>query len=158
MIRAAILTISDSCARGDRDDVSGRTIEGTLSGSEFTVVESRIVADDQDAIAATLKQLCARPDINIVFTTGGTGLGPRDVTPEATMSVCERIVPGLGEIIRSKGWEKTKNAVLSRGVSGIRNNVLIINLPGSPNGARESLEVVLDVLPHALHMMRGGGH
>ena len=158
MIRAAILTISDSCARGDRDDVSGRTIKGALSGNEFTVVESRIVADDQDAIAATLKQLCARPDINIVFTTGGTGLGPRDVTPEATMSVCERIVPGLGEIIRSKGWEKTKNAVLSRGVSGIRNNVLIINLPGSPKGARESLEVVLDVLPHALLMMRGGGH
>ena len=158
MIRAAILTISDSCARGDRDDVSGRTIEGTLSGNEFTVVESGIVADDQDAIAATLKQLCARSDVNIVFTTGGTGLGPRDVTPEATMSVCERIVPGLGEIIRSKGWEKTKNAVLSRGVSGIRNNVLIINLPGSPKGARESLEAVLDVLPHALEMMQGGGH
>ena len=158
MVRAAILTISDSCAQGNRDDVSGRTIEGILSQNEFVVVGSNIVADEQDVIAATLTHLCDRSDIDVVFTTGGTGLGSRDVTPEATMSVCERIIPGLGEIIRSKGRERTKNAILSRGISGIRNNVLIVNLPGSPRGVKESLEVVLDVLPHALHMMQGGGH
>lgn len=158
MLRAAILTISDSCAQGNRDNVSGRTIEGILSENEFALVQSNIVADEQDVIAAKLTHLCDSSDIDVVFTTGGTGLGPRDVTSEATMSVCERIVPGLGEIIRSKGWEKTKNAVLSRGISGIRNKVLIVNLPGSPKGAKESLEAVLDILPHALEMMQGGGH
>jgi molybdenum cofactor synthesis domain-containing protein len=93
-----------------------------------------------------------------VFTTGGTGLGPRDVTPEATISICEKIVPGLGELMRLKGLEKTPNAILSRSIAGIRKNTLIINLPGSPKAVRECLDIVMHVLPHALKMMRGGGH
>ena len=96
--------------------------------------------------------------VNVVFTTGGTGLGPRDVTPEATVSVCERIVPGLGEMMRAEGLKKTPNAILSRGIAGIRKNTLIVNLPGSPKAVRECLEMILAVLPHAVEMMHGGGH
>jgi molybdenum cofactor synthesis domain-containing protein len=94
----------------------------------------------------------------MVLTTGGTGLGPRDVTPEATQLVCEKMVPGLGEAMRAEGLKKTRKAVLSRGIAGIRKNTLIINLPGSPLGARESLKAIIDILPHAIEMLRGGGH
>jgi len=158
MIKAAILTVSDSCAQGKREDVSGQTIEDILVKGGFEICEKKIVADNREAIAGELKYFCDKVGVSVVFTTGGTGLGPRDVTPEATNAVCERIVPGLSEIIRARGWEKTKNAVLSRGVAGIRGKTLIVNLPGSPKGARESLEVILDVLPHAVQMMLGGGH
>ncbi len=158
MIRAAILTVSDSCAQGKREDVSGQTIEDILVKGGFEVSEKRIVADEREAIVNELKVLSDVADINVVITCGGTGLGPRDVTPEATNSVCEKIVPGLCEIIRNEGFKKTKRAVLSRAVAGIRNKTLIINLPGNPKGVRESLEVILDVLPHAVEMMLGGGH
>lgn len=157
-IRAAILTVSDSCSRGEREDVSGRTIEEILTKNGFEVCRKKIIPDVKETIADELKHLCDRDDINAVFTTGGTGLGPRDVTPEATMSVCEKIVPGLCEIIRAEGWHKTKNAVLSRAVAGIRGKTLIVNLPGSTKGAKESLEVIIDILPHAVEMMHGGGH
>ena len=158
MIKAAILTVSDSCAQGKREDVSGQTIKDMLVKGGFEVSEKRIVADEREAIANELKVLSDVADIDVVITCGGTGLGPRDVTPEATKAVCEKIVPGLCEIIRNEGFKKTKRAVLSRAVAGIRNKTLIINLPGSPKGARESLEVILDVLPHAVEMMLGGGH
>ncbi|MHC4621739.1 MAG: MogA/MoaB family molybdenum cofactor biosynthesis protein [Planctomycetota bacterium] len=116
------------------------------------------MGDDRDAIVRELKYFCDEAGVDIVLTTGGTGLGPRDVTPEATESVCERMVAGLSEIMRARGWEKTKRAVLSRGTAGIRNKTLVINLPGSPKGVRESLAIILELLPHAVEMMRGGGH
>jgi len=157
-IKAAILTISDSCADGDREDVSGRTIQQMLEEAGFEVYEKRIAADDRDTVAAELRYFCDELAVDIVLTTGGTGLGPRDITPEATQSVCDRAVPGLSEIIRAQGWKKTKRAVLSRGTAGSRGKTLIINLPGSPKGVKESLETVLELVPHAVDMMAGGGH
>jgi molybdenum cofactor synthesis domain-containing protein len=158
MVEAAILTVSDSCARGDREDASGETIRQMLVEHDFEVRETKVIADDRDQIASCLKQLTDETSVDIIFTTGGTGLGPRDVTPEVTQAVCERMVPGLSEVIRAEGWDKTKRAVLSRGVAGIRNKTLIINLPGSPKGAKESLQTILDILPHAVEMIHGGGH
>ena len=158
MIKIAILTVSDSCAQGQREDISGQEVKTMLDKDRFEIFEKKIVADNREAIANELKYFSDKAGIDVVLTTGGTGLGPHDVTPEATASVCERIVPGLSEMIRAEGWKKTKSAVLSRGLAGIRNKTLIINLPGSPKGVRESLEIILDVLPHAVQMMRGGGH
>ncbi|MHC4173320.1 MAG: MogA/MoaB family molybdenum cofactor biosynthesis protein [Planctomycetota bacterium] len=158
MIKAAILTISDSCSQGKREDVSGQTIADMLAEDKFEICEKRIVADDLKTIANELQYFSDKAGIDVVFTTGGTGLGPRDVTPEATASVCERIIPGLGEMMRTEGLKKTKNAVLSRGIAGICNKTLVINLPGSPKGVKESLEIVLGILPHAVDMMLGGGH
>jgi molybdopterin adenylyltransferase len=158
MIRVAILTVSDSCAQGKREDVSGQTIKDILTKNGFEIYDKRIVEDNREAIANELKHFSDETDVDVVITTGGTGLGPRDITPEATDSVCERTIPGLSEIIRARGWEKTKSAVLSRGMAGIRNKTLIINLPGSPKGVKESLEIILDLLPHAVDMMHGHGH
>ena len=158
MIKIAILTVSDSCAQGQREDISGQEIKTMLDKDRFEIFEKKIVADNREAIANELKYFSDKAGIDVVLTTGGTGLGPRDVTPEATVSVCERIVPGISEIIREQGYQKTKSAVLSRGIAGVRNNTLIINLPGSPKAVRESLEIIWDVLPHAVEMIHGGGH
>lgn len=157
-IKVAIVTISDKCAEGERADRSGQVIKDVLAKTVFEVCEKIIVPDDYITIAKTLRDFSDRQAIDVVLTTGGTGLGPRDVTPEATATVCDRMVPGLGEILRSEGFKRTPNAVLSRGVSGMREKTLIINLPGSPKAVRECLEIILDVLPHAVDMMRGGGH
>jgi molybdopterin adenylyltransferase len=158
MIRVAILTVSDSCAEGRRQDASGPAIRQILLAAGYVIGEERIVPDDRDAIARELTRLAEEGGQDLVFTTGGTGLGPRDVTPEATESVCDRLVPGLGELMRAEGRKKTRNAVLSRGSAGIRGRTLIINLPGSPRAVQECLEAILDVLPHAVEMMHGGGH
>ena len=158
MIRTAILTVSDTCSQGNREDVSGQTIAEMLTEEKFEICERKIVPDDPEAIAEALKLFCDSSGIDVVLTTGGTGLGPRDVTPEATASVCQRMVPGLGEIIRAEGLKKTRNAILSRGTAGVCDKTLIINLPGSPKAVTESLEIILDVLPHAVKMMLGGGH
>jgi molybdenum cofactor synthesis domain-containing protein len=158
MIRVAILTISDSCALGRREDISGQAIEEMLSKDKFQICEKRIVPDERDAIANELIYFSDRAGFDLVFTCGGTGLGPRDVTPEATVSVCERIVPGLGEVMRVEGLKKTPNAILSRGMAGTRKNTLVINLPGSPKAVRECLELIVGILPHAVEMMLGGGH
>ncbi len=158
MIRVGIVTVSDSCSWGEREDVSGRTVEEMLSGDQFVVAERTVVPDDRDAIAAELVRLADDGEVELLLTTGGTGFGPRDVTPEATASVCSRMVPGFGELMRLKGFEKTPRAVLSRAVAGIRGGTLVINLPGSPTAVRECLEVILDLLPHAIEMLRGGGH
>ncbi len=158
MIRAAILTVSDSCSQGKREDVSGQTIKDMLAEDKFEICEKKVVADDHETIAGELKYFSDKAGIDVVFTTGGTGLGPRDVTPEATASVCKRTIPGLAEMMRTEGLKKTRNAVLSRGIAGICDKTLVINLPGSPKGVKESLEIILDVLPHAVDMMLGGGH
>ena len=157
MIKTAVLTVSDSCSQGEREDISGRTIVDMLAEDKFELCEKKVVADNFDAIAEALRYFSDK-GIDIVLTTGGTGLGPRDVTPEATASVCERMVPGLCEMMRAEGLKKTRNAVLSRAAAGLCGRTLIINLPGSPRGVTESLEVILDVLPHAVKMMAGGGH
>ncbi len=158
MIRVAILTVSDSCSQGQREDISGQTIKDMLPEGGFEICRKKIVADEHEKIVNELKHFSDKADIDVVFTTGGTGLGPRDVTPEATASVCERIIPGLGEMMRAEGLKKTKNAILSRGIAGICNRTIVINLPGSPKGVKESLEIILNVLPHAVDMMHGGGH
>ena len=157
-IKVAVLTISDSCTEGSREDVSGQTIIDMLPEETFEVCEKNIVADDHEEIVNVLKKLSDEQGIDVVLTTGGTGLGPRDVTPEATASVCERMAPGFSEILRIEGFKKTPKAILSRGISGMRKSTLIINLPGSPKAVRECLEIILDVIPHAVKMMRGGGH
>ena len=158
MIKVAILTVSDSCSKGQREDISGQTIKDILTEDRFEICRKKIVADEHEKIVNELKHFSDKADIDVVFTTGGTGLGGRDVTPEATASVCERIIPGLGEIMRAEGLKKTKNAILSRGIAGICNRTIVINLPGSPRGIKESLEIILNVLPHAVDMMHGGGH
>ncbi len=158
MIRVFILTVSDRCARGEREDISGRAIEEMLPGDTFQVCERRIAPDDRDTIAARLVEMAERREADLVLTSGGTGLGPRDVTPETTAAICERMVPGLGELMRAEGFRRAPRAVLSRAVAGILGSTLIINLPGSPRAVRECLEVILPILPHAIEMLHGGGH
>jgi molybdopterin adenylyltransferase len=158
MINVAVLTISDSCSSGEREDISGQTIMDMLQQDKFRIDVKEIVPDDYKKIVSELTKFSDRNDIDVVLTTGGTGLGPRDVTPEATTSVCERIVPGFGEIFRVEGYRNTHNAILSRGIAGIRKSTLMINLPGSPRAVRVCLDIILDVLPHAVEMIHGGGH
>jgi len=129
-----------------------------LPADRFEICEHKIVPDERADIQRELVHFADELKVDVVFTTGGTGLGPRDVTPEATSAVCERMVPGLAEAIRQEGLKKTKNAMLSRAAAGVRNSTLIINLPGSPKVVKESLEVILGVLPHAMDMLAGKGH
>ena len=158
MIKVAILTISDSCSGQKREDISGQRIKDILSKDKYEICEYKIIADEQEAIKKDLIHFSDQIRVDIVLTTGGTGFGPRDVTPEATIDVCQKMAPGLAEAMRSEGLKKTKKAILSRSVAGIRGNTIIINLPGSPKGVKESLEAILDVLPHAVKMMSGAGH
>ena len=157
-IKIAVLTVSDSCAEGNREDVSGQAVSDIIQDEIFEICERKIVPDDYETIAEVLKKFSDDQNVDLVLTTGGTGLGPRDVTPEATASVCEREVPGLGEVMRAEGLKKTPNAVLSRSFAGIRGKTLIINIPGSPKAVRECLEIIMSVIPHAVKMMHGGGH
>ncbi len=158
MIRTAILTVSDSCAAGRMQDAGGPAIAEMLDAALYEVCAAKVVPDDAGAIRNELKMFCDVEAVDMVLTTGGTGFGPRDVTPEATAEVCERLAPGLGELMRAEGLRHTPTAALSRAVAGIRGRTLIINLPGSPKGVRESLAAILGVLPHAARMMAGGGH
>lgn len=158
MFKAAVLTVSDSCSKKERVDESGQVIIEMLKGINGEVIAYDIVADEGVLIKEKLCYYCDIIKAGIVLTTGGTGFGPRDVTPEATQEIAERMVPGLSEFIRAEGVKKTRQAVLSRGISAMRGRTIIINLPGSPKGVRESLASILDIIPHALDMARGGGH
>ena len=151
--RAAVLTVSDSCARGERNDISGPAVGRALQEHHFAVIETRVVADEHAAIQKAIMDLARR--VRLVVTTGGTGISARDVTPEATRSVCGRMLDGVAERMRREGEKKTPFAALSRGVCGVYGNSLVLNLPGSPTGAVESLQAVIDVLPHAIQILAG---
>jgi len=151
-----VLTISDLGAQGRREDVSGETIKEIVTerlGAE--VAEYEIVPDERELIETVLVEWADVSKVDLILTTGGTGFSPRDVTPEATQAVIERQAPGLAEAMRSQGLKKTPHAMLSRAVAGIRGKTLIVNLPGSPKAVRESLEVILPALPHAIEILRG---
>jgi molybdopterin adenylyltransferase len=160
VVRVGILTVSDRSFHGQREDLSGpalvRSIQEAVAAeslSEMVVAMTGIVPDERDQIAAHLVELCDVQQLDVVLTTGGTGFAPRDVTPEATLDVLHREAPGLAEAIRSASLGTTRHAMLSRGVAGIRNRTLIVNLPGSPRGAVESLAVILPVLTHAVELL-----
>jgi len=155
-IRAGILTISDKGARGERVDTSGGAIHELLSEIDAAVERYQVVPDERDQIAGTLRSWADSGELDLVLTTGGTGLSPRDVTPEATAEAMERPVPGLAELMRQEGLRHTPMAALSRGTAGVRGRCLILNLPGSERGVRESLGAVLGLLPHAVDVLRGG--
>lgn len=151
--RAAVLTVSDSCAHGERTDVSGPALVEALRTREFKVVSTGIVSDDQKEIERAILRMCR--DAQLVVTTGGTGIAARDVTPEATRAVCEKLLEGIPERIRLEGAKKTPFAALSRGVCGVCGTSLVLNLPGSPQGAIESLATVADLIPHMLQLLAG---
>jgi molybdopterin adenylyltransferase len=152
-IRAAVITASDSSAQGIRADLSGPAVAEVLRERGYEVVSTEIVADEMELLQAALIRLS--DSASLVVTTGGTGLAPRDVTPEATRSVCSRIIDGLAERMRNEGTKKTPYAALSRGVCGIRGRSLIVNLPGSPTAARESLLAIIDLIPHSIELLAG---
>jgi molybdopterin adenylyltransferase len=151
--RAAVLTVSDSCARGERNDASGPAVARTLQEHQFAIIETRVVADDYGAIQKAIVDLARKA--RLVVTTGGTGISARDVTPEATRSVCGRMLDGVSERMRREGEKKTPFALLSRGACGVCGTSLVLNLPGSPAGAVESLQAVIEVLPHAIQILAG---
>ena len=153
MNTAAVLTISDSSFQGRREDLSGPAVVKALTSAGFQVSYTAVIPDESEEIQKQLIECCGRA--RLVVTVGGTGLAPRDVTPEATLAVAERMVPGIPEKMRAEGLLKTPMAALSRGVCGIRGQALILNLPGSPKAAVDSLHAVINILPHALELLAG---
>lgn len=152
---AAVLTISDSAHAGTRPDRSGPVVRARLEELGWTVAAPEIVPDERALIAARVAALADAGDVSVIFTTGGTGLGPRDVTPEATRDVIEREIPGIPEVMRAEGRRSTPMAALSRAVAGTRGTVLVVNLPGSPRGALESLNAIVGLAPHTVELLRG---
>ena len=158
-LRVAVVTVSDRSARGERPDASGPALAEAVEASGARVVGREIVPDDPQVLAALLAAICDAADApGLVLTTGGTGLGPRDRTPEATSRVCDRLVPGIAEPLRARSLAVTPHAMLSRGVAGVRGGTLIVNLPGSPGGARDGWVVVEPIAAHAVAQLGGGDH
>jgi len=154
-VRAGVITVSDRGSRGEREDVSGGVVRELLERLPAEVAIVRIVADETDLIARCILELVDEENLDLVVTTGGTGVSPRDVTPEATRSVIDREIPGMAEEMRRESLKKTPHAMISRAIVGIRNRSIIINLPGSPKGARENLSVLMPALMHALEKVKG---
>lgn len=155
MFSVGIITVSDQGFRGQRQDESGQVIRNTLSAPDSRVLRYQIVPDEVDAISGKLSEWADGGDIDVILTTGGTGLAKRDVTPEATLAVVDKVVPGLTEAMRVETAKVTQTAILSRAVAGVRGRCLIINLPGSPRAVRECLEIILPVIPHAVEIIKG---
>ena len=157
-MRVAIVTVSDSTSQGLHPDRSGPALRERSRQLGWQVASALVVADETSVIQARLIELADSHLVDLILTTGGTGVGPRDITPESTVAVCEKIIPGLGELMREKGRQVTPRAALSRAIAGVRGRVVIVNLPGSPKGAVESLNAVADLLPHAVEVLRGARH
>jgi molybdopterin adenylyltransferase len=155
MIRAAIVTVSDSVAAGTREDRSGAVLRERAQGLGWQVAAQETVPDEMDRISSVLTRLADSGQISLVLTTGGTGVSPRDVTPEAARSVIEREIPGLGELMRAEGRKITLFAALSRSMAGVRGTTLIVSLPGSPKGALESLDAIVQLIPHIIDLIEG---
>lgn len=157
-MRVAVLTISDSVAQRKREDASGPAVIAFCRGSNWELVSTLVLPDERQKIEENLRELADSGKLDLILTTGGTGIGPRDTTPEATQAVADRVIPGIAEEMRRKGLEKTATAVLSRAVAAARGKTLIVNLPGSPKGATESLEAVAHLFPHAVRVLHGARH
>lgn len=154
-IRAAVITVSDACSRGERADDSGAALVELLAASGAEIAEKKILSDDLAPLVQVLEAIARRSDVNLILTTGGTGLGPRDNTPEATLRVIEREASGIAEAIRAESLKVTPMAMISRGVAGVLSGTLIINFPGSPKAVRESFAVIKPVLAHAVDLLAG---
>jgi len=156
--RVAILTVSDGVARGERDDVSGVAVEKRCLELGWSLAAKETLADDHDEILDSLTRLADGRTADLILTVGGTGLGPRDVTPEATAGTLEKVIPAIGERMRAVTGQNFPRAYLSRAIAGVRGKTLIVNLPGNPKGAVDCLDAIADLLPHAVAMINGGGH
>jgi molybdenum cofactor synthesis domain-containing protein len=154
-LRAKILVLSDAASRGEREDQSGPAVRALLEARGWQVDSLEILADDLETIQARLRALTDGDDCDALITTGGTGVGPRDVTPEATRPLLEKGIPGLEELMRAEGVKVTRRAALARGAVGVRKGKVIVNLPGSPRGARDSLASIIDLLPHVIDLIQG---
>ncbi|HXN23586.1 MAG TPA: MogA/MoaB family molybdenum cofactor biosynthesis protein [Candidatus Dormibacteraeota bacterium] len=157
-LRVAIVTVSDSVSQGKRQDQSGPAVSARCSELGWKVISTHVVSDDSAVIQVRLRDLAESAQMDLIVTTGGTGIGPRDSTPEATAAACEKLIPGLGEMMRQKGMQATPRAALSRGVVGVRGRTLILNLPGKPQGAVDSLNAIAELLPHAVEVLGGSSH